>query len=516
MSERRPLIHIVIQLKRSFDKFFSLGTSETSQHLDRSLLLEETGTPILMRRILYSFLLFTFIFLVWTALMQVNEVAICEGVVVPKGSLQEIQHLDGGVVSIIHIEEGDSVKAGTLLLELDDTDAFSQLSEENVRIEALQHRLDRLNLLLNPDGDLKIDLNSPIFQDRHLNTEQTSILKQSIATLAATREVVQSQISQLQVETEELAIQEKTLENQIAITRSQLDAHLKNGKKNIDKLNEEKESLQKEIDIRETLVDKGYNSNVKFLTIQREYLQLEKDILEKNNQYEEKLHSLKINLSELESQYSKTPLFIKKKLAKIDELGKSLNKDEAKIKESIYLEKDTLNEEMNSLKESSSRLMEIIKRKKIYAPVDGKVLKINPQRGSVLSPASLVLSLVPAGVKLIAELKILNHDIGHINLGDPVKLKFDSYDFSRYGILKGSLLEISPFTLKKDQDPSQQKGYYRGIVEMLQNHLGDHEHKNLIVPGMTLQAEIVTGKKTVMEYLLKPIYTSAQQALRER
>jgi HlyD family secretion protein/adhesin transport system membrane fusion protein len=158
----------------------------------------------------------------------------------------------------------------------------------------------------------------------------------------------------------------------------------------------------------------------------------------------------------------------------------------------------------------------VIARKKLFAPIDGRILKIQPQKGSVLSPGSLVLSMVPDGVNLIAEVKISNHDIGHINVGDPVKLKFNTYDYARYGALEGSLKEISPFTLKKDNEISDEEGYYRGIIELTQNYLGKEKGIHTIFPGMTLQAEIVTGEKTVMEYILKPIYTSAENALHER
>lgn len=503
-------------MKLSFHRVFSLGASESKHHLDRSLLLEETGTPVLMRRILYSFMLFTLIFLIWAACMKVNEVAVCNGEVIPRGSLQELQHLEGGIVRNIHVEEGQFVKAGMILVELDDSDASSQLSETMVRIDALDARLKRLDSFLDEHGHLKMNVKILSKASNKLSSEQTSILKQSIATLAAMRDVAQSQIEQLKVEIAELNIQKKTLGKQVNITRSELTTHLSSGNLAIAKLHEEKVALEEEMEIRETLVDKGYNSNVKFLNIQRSFFQLEKEIIEKKTQYEEKRHALEMSLSDLDSQNQKTPLMIRKKQAKIVELENALLKEEAKIKEEIFLEKDSILEEKKALQESSSRLKGVIARKKLFAPIDGRILRIKPQKGSVLAPGSLVLSMVPDGVNLIAEVKISNHDIGHIQIGDPVKLKFNTYDYSRYGALEGSLKEISPFTLKKENEISDEEGYYRGIVELTQNYLGKEKGIHTIFPGMTLQAEIVTGEKTVMEYILKPIYTSAENALHER
>lgn len=515
MSKKKKS-RILYKIGLTFRRIVTLGNTDSSEHLDRSLLLEETGTPILMRRILYTFMFFMVLFFIWASSMKISEVAVCEGEVIPKGSLKEIQHLEGGIVKDIHVKEGVSIKAGTLLVELDDRDVVSQLSEEKVGIDSIVARLGRLDSFLDEKGNLKIELGENGEGKDNLNSEQTSILKQSIATLAATREVVESQIDQLDVEIEELKIEELTLKSQVEITHSELDIHIANGNLNIAKLHEEKEALQEELDIRETLVDKGYNSSVKFLNTQRTFFQLEKEIIEKKSQFEEKRHLLKMTLSDLNSTFQKTPLMIKKKRVKIEELRKALKKEEAKIKETIYLEKDTLGEEKKTLEESSSRLKGIIARKKIYAPVDGVILKLELQQGSVLAPGSMILSMVPDGVKLIAEINISNHDIGHIGLEDVVKLKFKTYDFSRYGGLEGNLLEISPFTLKKKGDPTQQEGYYRGIVEVPKNYLGAVEGVNSIFPGMTLQAEIVTGEKTVMEYLLKPIYASAQSAMHER
>lgn len=507
---------LLARLKLSLYGIFSLGGSDSKHHLDRSLLLEETGTPVLMRRILYSFMFFTLVFIIWAASMKVNEVAVCHGEVIPRGSLQEMQHLEGGIVQKIHVDEGQFVKAGTLLVELDDSDSSSQLSETMVRMDSLDARLKRLNSFLDQHGNLKTNVKTVSKAGEDLNSEQTSILKQSIATLAAMRDVAQSQIDQLKVEMEELKIQQKTLGNQVKITGSELRTHLSSGNQAIFKLNDEKVALEEEMEIRETLVDKGYNSNVKFLNIQRSFFQLEKEIIEKKTQYEEKRHALEMSLSDLDAQYKKTPLLIKKKQAKIQELEKALLKEEAKIKEEIFLEKDTILEEKKTLLEASSRLKGVIARKKLYATIDGRILRIKPQKGSVLAPGSLVLSMVPDGVNLIAEVKISNHDIGHINVGDPVKLKFNTYDFARYGSMKGSLKEISPFTMKKENEISDEEGYYRGVIELTQNYLGKEKGIHSIFPGMTLQAEIVTGQKTVMEYILKPIYTSAQSALHER
>ncbi len=122
------------------------------------------------------------------------------------------------------------------------------------------------------------------------------------------------------------------------------------------------------------------------------------------------------------------------------------------------------------------------------------------------------MDIVPLDATLEALIKIKPQDIGHVHVGQPVKLRFTSYDFSRYGKVAGTLKDLSAAALlDKDGTP-----YHQGIVSLSQNYVGNTPGKNPIIVGMTVQADIITGSKTVLQYLLKPIYASSKQVFKER
>jgi len=133
-------------------------------------------------------------------------------------------------------------------------------------------------------------------------------------------------------------------------------------------------------------------------------------------------------------------------------------------------------------------------------------------RGEVVMAGETLAEIIPQGVPLIAEIRISPQDIGHVGVGDEVRLKFTAFDFARYGGLAGTLVKVSGTTISKsNQDP-----YYQGWVKPAALFIGTDQARNQLIPGMILSAEIKTGEKTILEYLLKPIFTSANEAMRER
>jgi HlyD family secretion protein/adhesin transport system membrane fusion protein len=132
--------------------------------------------------------------------------------------------------------------------------------------------------------------------------------------------------------------------------------------------------------------------------------------------------------------------------------------------------------------------------------------------GGVIESGKILAEIVPLEGNLIVETQIQPKDIGHIRTGLPVKIKVGSYDYSRYGAINGELIYISATTFVKDTGVR----YYMGRVSLARNYVGSDPKKNLIVPGMTVQADIVTGSKSILAYLLKPIRNSVTTAFSER
>ncbi len=154
-----------------------------------------------------------------------------------------------------------------------------------------------------------------------------------------------------------------------------------------------------------------------------------------------------------------------------------------------------------------------VDRMTVRAPVRGLVkgLKVNTI-GGVIGAGEPIMEIVPLDRTLLVEASIPPREIGTLKTGQKARVKVSAYDFSRYGIIEGTLTFISATTFVDDQKTS----FYKGRIVLDKNYVGDHPDKNLILPGMTVEADIITGQKTILEYLLKPIRTSVDTAFRER
>lgn len=179
----------------------------------------------------------------------------------------------------------------------------------------------------------------------------------------------------------------------------------------------------------------------------------------------------------------------------------------------LQKEMSDLNGNIKEKNEIISRYEAKINRLQIKSPIDGIVHHLNLKNiGNVVEPGKTIMEIVPQERALIAEIQISTNDIGHMKKNQKVTLKFKTYDYSRFGGMIEVLDEISPSTML---DPKG-KPYFKGIVKLSQNYLKNNLKTFPIIPGMTLDAEIKTGEKTIMEYLLKPVYLSSQRALTER
>ena len=160
---------------------------------------------------------------------------------------------------------------------------------------------------------------------------------------------------------------------------------------------------------------------------------------------------------------------------------------------------------INKLEERTSRL-------NLRAPARGLVkgLSVNTI-GAVIQPGQTLMEIVPLDKDLEVSVKISPQDIGHLEVGQPVQVKFSTFDFSRYGSVQGHLEQISATTFSGEQG----ERYYQGRVSLVQNYVGTNPD-NQIMPGMTVMADVITGEKTILEYMLKPIHVSLKTAFTER
>jgi HlyD family secretion protein/adhesin transport system membrane fusion protein len=434
--------------------------SRHSRFLAQSIVLEESGVSRLVRTVMAMVCLVVLAFVGWTAVTEVKEVAVTHGEVVPSGSVRVVQHLEGGIVSEILVEEGQLVEAGSPLMRLEATGAAADLDQLETRRAALALRIERLRAL---GTDREPDFSAVDAAYEPLARDQQAIWRGDVASHAAGRSVILSQIEQRRAELQVIERQQSSIKEQIAI-------------------------FDEEIDIQRRLVEQGLDSRMSYLKTQREKAAL--------------LGEQQRMLSELTAT------------------GKALAEAESRLVElDTGMRQDALDEmglasaEFAEVEETINRVGDMVTRLDVRAPVRGLVQDLQVRTvGAVVAPGGVLMQLVPIDDVLRVETRVSTTDVGHVRVGQPVSVKVATFDFARYGDIDGILHSISPTTLLDEE----QEPYYKALVTLATNHVGTLPGRNLVLPGMTVQADVVTGEKTILQYLLKPIYVSVEGALRER
>ncbi|CCQ72674.1 HlyD family type I secretion periplasmic adaptor subunit [Magnetospira sp. QH-2] len=435
--------------------------SRQIRYMAQSVLLEESGTSRLVRLAIFLIAGVVVAFVAWSAYTRVDEVAIANGQVVPSGSIQVVQHLEGGIIREILVEEKTLVRSGQPLVRLDPTQAQSELSQVKARRTGLEMRAERLRAFAEgrqPDfGEIP-----PHFAS--LAYDQLAIFRQQVKTIEAQQDVLRNQLRQ-----KKSALH--TVRQQTKAVRSQLKL------------------LDEELAMRDTLVTQGLTSKVLLLNVKREYSTTQGE------------------LARLLGQAATA-------LEEIGEVENRLIDQKSSLRQEVLTELGSVSAELAQVIQSINQLEDRVRRLEVFSPVNGFVqdMKIKTV-GAVLPAGGVLMEIVPVDDVLKVEAKISTRDVGHVKVGQPVAVKVTSYDFARYGSVDGILQSISATTFIDEQDGTP---YYKGQVELMQPYVGDNAGENPILPGMTVQADVVTGHKTLLEYLLKPIFVSLQQAFHER
>ena len=436
-----------------------MSSENDISHLTKSGLLEETGTPMFLKIFTWFATLLFLAFVAWTIITGLDEVASAQGEIIPSGHVQKIQHLSGGMIEGIQVEERDYVNQGDILLKLDPLTSETQLAQSEGQMLTLK---------------LKKELLEAVIEDRKPNFAEIDNINQIL---------IKEHLQQYKQQSMSDQSSRLTLESQIEQAKSDL------AEVNINeaKLMRKQEFLEEEMKIRRGLVEKGLNSKMLFLALKRQQ-------------------------SDLTGSIELIPPTRSKIKKRIEELNSRLQEQESTKMKDRLKEISGLKDQIFNLNKDLFKHRKSVEQITITAPFSGYVHNLKKHAvGEIISGGEVIMELVPLGKEFLAEIKISSKDIGHVETNQSVLLKFTTYDFLRYGGMKVQLKEISPAAFSDSGDP-----YYKGIVSFGKNYFGNDPKKNPIFPGMTLTAEINTGKKTVIEYLLKPIFVSANQAMRER
>ncbi len=417
--------------------------------------------PKTLHWVLMAFLVTITLFLIWASVAKIDEIARGSGKVVPNGQNQVVQNLEGGIVSEILIKEGDFVEKDQILIKISNEKSNSTAASNELKSFYLQAQIKRLESVLKKE---------PFVFEASDNKDLQDFLKN---------------------ENELYLTNKKQLESKIMILKEQIrqkENELKDARQTINHMKFSVDAISKEVEMTKPMVEKGIRSQVDFLKLQRE-----------QSDARQKLQSVVLSISKIDSEI----LEINKKIDETYQINDSETRQ--KLNEIITSLRDL---EANSIASTDQVFRTIVK-----APSNGIVQKlhINTIGGSV-KPAQDLIEIVPTDYKLIVEVKLLPKDIAFIYHGQKAIVKFSAYDFSIYGGLDGHVINISPDTITEKDD----KTYYLVRIETEKNFIGDKEKSMKIIPGMVADVDIITGKKTILDYILKPILKTKQYTFTER
>lgn len=394
----------------------------------------------------------------WISLARVDQVVRAEGQVIPATKKQVIQHLEGGIVSTIMVSEGSPVKRGDLLVSIQDRRADSQLQERLVRMAGLKARIGRLRAEAEGASDVNamkgLSVNDPGYaEERRLFVDRQNKLQQEV-------QVLSEQIRQRQAE--------------------------------IRSLEDRKKSLSAEFDV----------ANKQFLMIS--------GLLSRNAASQMEFLDAQSRVRRFQTQMTDAESSIPKLQAEIQELKARVNGNYAKFRAESRDELGKTELELAQVKEQSSAETDRVARTEIRAPMDGIVnrLFINTI-GGVVKPGDPIAEITPLEEKVVMEGKVRPADRADLRPGLGLQARVSAYDYAMYGTLPGKLTEVSADTVVDERGNLN----YRVRMELDVRHTALSNKP--LTPGMTVTADIVTGRRTILQYLLSPLHRFTDRAFRD-
>lgn len=422
--------------------------------------------------------------LIWATFGRVDIVASASGQVVPSGRVKLIQPFETGVVRAIHVRDGQSVKAGDVVIELDPT--MTEAEQEHIRSDLIAAQLDiaRLHAALSDSDNPESVFQPPA---------------------GASSDLIAMQRQFLSKQTEEIRAKLTSLDRQ----RAQKEAERNTTEAQINKLEADEPIISERVDIRKTLADRELGSKLTYL----EMLQL----LTENER------EIAVQKSRLIEADAALAAIIATRAQAVAEFHRKLFDDLAEAQRKA-----------GGLSGDLAKAEQRTKLQLLTAPVDGVVQQLAVHTvGGVVTPAQQLAVIVPSESALEVEATISNRDIGFVHVGQEAQIKVDTFNFTRYGLLQGRVVSISHDAIIHDVPPDKKKNNttdaestssepkgqefnYAARVSLDQTQIQvDGTHANLS-PGMAVTVEVKTGSRRIISYLLSPLLRYKQEALRER
>ncbi|MBA4243117.1 HlyD family type I secretion periplasmic adaptor subunit [Ectopseudomonas hydrolytica] len=399
--------------------------------------------------------------LVWAHFAVLEEVTTGEGKAIPSSKVQVIQNLEGGIVSEIFVREGQVVDKGDTLLRLDDTRFLSNRGETEADRLALIARLERLGAEAEgraPQLPEEITRDAP-----QLAEDQLALYRSRQQRLRSEQRTLGEQLRQKEQELAEFRSKAQQYRSSLGL-------------------------LQQELNMSQPLVASGAISEVEVLRLRR-------------------------SVVEVRGSLEATNLAIPRAEAAMSEIKSKMEESELAFRAEAFKELNEVRTELQKITATSVAIQDKVTRTTVTSPVRGviKQLKVNTI-GGVVQPGSDMLEIVPLDDSLLIEAKVRPQDVAFLHPGQKAMVKFTAYDYTIYGGLKANLELISADTISDEEGNS----FYLIQVRTDKSHLGSEENPLLIIPGMVATVDIITGEKSVLAYLLKPVLKARSEAMRER
>jgi adhesin transport system membrane fusion protein len=414
--------------------------------------------PLRARALLYGVAVTVVALVIWSSLAEIDEVTRGQGRVIPSRQIQVIQSQDGGVVTELLVREGDEVAKGQLLVRLDQTRFQSTFRENRAEYQALELKAARLRAVADktefvPDPELAKAVPRIVAQE-------IALFQSSKAELLTGQQIAEQQLIQREQELVEVNARKRQLAQSLSLVR-------------------------RELAVTRPMTASGAVSEVELLRLERE-------------------------VNQLSGEHQQSLAQIKRIESSINEAQRKLQEVELEFINEVREELADTITRINSLQETGTGLSDKVSQTAVRSPVHGMIKQLFFNTiGGVVLPGKEIVEVVPLDDTLLLEVRIRPQDIAFLIPGQKSMIKFTAYDFVVYGGMEGVVEHIGADTIiDEDGNP-----YYNVRIRTHEPNLDDDKP---IIPGMTVEADILTGKKTILAYLMKPVLRAKQYALTER
>ncbi|WKA29100.1 HlyD family type I secretion periplasmic adaptor subunit [Bradyrhizobium roseum] len=434
--------------------------SETPDWLATPIEFEEQRGFVVSRNRMRLVLLIVLAALPWAALAPIRELSVARGQLIPVSQVRPVQHLEGGVVEQILVEEGQLVEQDQPLLRLQTVIADSELAGLKSRAQNLLLQKERVTALL---AGRDFDLNGFGGVDAALLAEHLQVYRLRFDHRAREHQLQLVRMSQRKAEID-------ALERDIVAQKRLVGIQ------------------QQQFDMRQTLV---HNGNVS-----------KKQVLES----EALLEQARGLVTTTEGRLSMTREALRETAAALDESDAQANR--------LWGEElSKISGELAEIEETIKKQTDRVERLIVRAPTRGRVQQVLQRSpGEVVRPGETIVRIVPQDDALVAEIFVKPDDIAAVKVNDKAELKVTAYDFSKYGKIKGEVKAVSPTTTENEE----KRAFYKVLVRFDAKRSDRYAAEWQLKPGMTVDAEIISGSKSLLQYVLKPIYRGVDAAFAER